>query len=165
MINPFVPFTKPLLDAFVRAGEKYFIRQSFPRAKDHFDKGIKGYFIYTHYADIAHAQHHLSAISHDPYRRLYEWDNPEHQEKLKFAATKPTDYKIFSAVLVKDWEEQLSSNLKGKVRNFVENKIGWKPSRSDTLDFKIYLHYGELYAKLKLQGEEVRVKLEDIENF
>lgn len=165
MLNPFSPFTKSLLDAFVKSGKKYFVRQSFARAKDHFDEGVKGYFIITHYADIAHAQHHMMAISDDVYRHLYEWDNPEHRQKLNVAVSNPPGYKIYSAVLIKDWEKQIRDNLKEKTRGYIEKNIGWKPGRSDTVDFNIYVNYGELYAKLKLQAEEVRVKLEEIENF
>lgn len=165
MLNPFSPFTKSLLDAFVRSGKKYFVRQSFARAKDHFDKDIKGCFIITHYSDIAHAQHHMMSISYDSYRYLYEWDNSEHQKRLYVAADNPPGYKVYSCVFDKDWEKQIEGNLKEKTRGFIEKNIGWKPGRSDTVDFNIYVNNGELYAKLKLQAEEVRVKLEEIENF
>lgn len=164
MINPFAPFSKALLDAFVRRGNKYFVRQRFTRGRDHFDEGIKGYFIFTHYADIAHAQHHMMAIGRDPYKYLYEWDNPEHQQKLNTAASQPNSYKVYSAVFIKDWEKLVSS-MKEKAKDYIETKIIWRPGRGDNVDIAIYVNYGELYAKLKLRGQEVRVKLEEIENY
>lgn len=165
MYNPFSPLSKPLLDAFVRLGKKYFVRQSFARVKDHFDKNVKEYFIITHYADMVRAQQHMMSIGHDAYKYLYEWDNPEHRQKLNVAAGNPPGYKIYSAVLTKDWEIQIRSTLKEKTRGYIERNIGWKPRRSDTVDFILYVNNGELYAKLKLRAEEVRVKLEEIENF
>ena len=164
MLNPFAPLSKPLLDAFVKAGKKYFVRQSFPRAKDHFDECIKGYFIFTHYAEIGHAQHHLGAISQDPHRSLYEWDNPQHQLKLYVAAGQPAGYKVYSAVFIKDWEKLVNS-MKEKAKDYIETKVRWRPGAGDHVDINIYVHYGELYAKLKLRGQEVRVKLEEIENY
>ena len=65
MFNPFSPLSTRLEDAFVKAGKKYFVRQTYTRPSGHFDEGIKGYFIFTHYAEIGHAQHHLGAISED----------------------------------------------------------------------------------------------------
>ncbi|MEJ7740461.1 MAG: hypothetical protein WKF97_23840 [Chitinophagaceae bacterium] len=164
MFNPFSPLSKPLLDAFVKAGKKYFVRQTYNRARDHFDQGIKGCFIFTHYAEIGHAQHHYGAISQDPNKFLYEWDNPEHQSKLNIAASKPSGYKIYATVFQRDWEKTITNQLKEKVRKYIDYKLGWKPGRGETVAFTIYVSYGELYAKLKLRAQEVRVKLEDIEN-
>ncbi len=164
MINPFAPLSKALLDAIVSRGKKYFVRQSFPRGHDHFDEGINGYFIFTHYSDIAHAQHHMMAIGHDSYKYLYEWDNPEHQQKLYVAASQPAGYKVYSAVFIKDWEK-LVSGTRAKAKDFIETKVRWRPGRGDNVDISIYARYGELYARLKLRGQEVRVKLEEIENY
>lgn len=165
MYNPFSFLSKPLLDAFVKSGKKYFVRQSFPRAKDHFDEGIKAYFIFTQYSEIDQALHHLNAISHDSSKFLYEWDNPEHRQKLCVAADNPPGYKIYACVLNKHWGKQIESSIKEKTRGFIDKNIGWKPRRSDTVKFILSVDNGELYANLKLGAEEVRVKLEEIENF
>lgn len=164
MFNPFSFLSKPLLDAFVKSGKKYFVRQSFPRAKDHFDESIKAYFIFTQYSEIAHALHHLDAISHDPHRFLYEWDNPEHRQKLCVAADNPPCYKVYACVLNKHWQKQIQNAIREKTRGFIERNIGWKPRRNDTVKCILFVNNGELYAKLKLRAEEVRVKLEEIEN-
>ena len=164
MFNPFCLFSNVLLEGFVRAGKKYFVRQTFTRYEDHFDEGIKGYFIFTHYAEAGHAEHHLGAISEDRNRFLYEWENADHQRKLIIASRQPVGYKIYSSVFQKDWQTYLTNPLKQKVRNYINLKLGWNPSRGETLSFEIYANYGELYAQLKLGRQEVRVKLEDIEN-
>lgn len=113
---------------------------------------------------LHHAQHHLGAISQDHYWFLYEWGNPDHQQKLYIATSQPAGYKVYSAVFIKDWEK-LVSTTKAKAKDFIETKIRWKPGRGDNVDNSVYVNYGELYAQLKLRGHEVRVKLEEIENF
>ncbi|MEJ7766740.1 MAG: hypothetical protein WKF89_02940 [Chitinophagaceae bacterium] len=165
MLNPFSSLTKPLLEAFVKAGKKYFVRQTFSRGKSRLDQPIKGYFIFTHYADIAHAQHHFGAIEHDPHRFLYEWDKPGHKEKLLIAADSPPGFKIYSSLFEKDWQVHLSGILKENVKRYIDNNLHWKPGGSETVDFQVYNNYGELYAKLKLRSQEVRLKLEEIENY
>jgi hypothetical protein len=163
MFNPFAPLSNPLLLAFVRAGKKYFVRQTFHRGDDDFE-GTKGSFIITHYAEAGHAEHHLGAISEDQNRFLYEWENAEHQKKLILASNQPAGYKIYSSVFVKNWQAHISNPVKQRLRNYIQMKLGWSASRGERLSFDIYANYGELYAQLKLGSEEVRIKLEDIEN-
>lgn len=165
MLNPFALLTVPLLQAFVNSGKKYFIRQSFNRARDHFDEGMKGYFIISHYGEKGHAEHHLGAISEDRYRFMYDWENMDHRRKLLTAAAQPQGYRIYASVFNQDWEKYLTNPLKQKLRNYVESKLHWKPSVAETVGFDIYVNYGELYARLKLRNQEVRVKLAEIENY
>jgi hypothetical protein len=164
MFNPFAPLSKPLLDAFIRSGKKYFVRQTYTRAVGHFDEPVKGCFIFTHYAEIGHAQHHLGAISEDANRFMYNWDDYSHRQKLIIAAGAPAGYRVYSSVFERDWEKQISSRFKERVQKFIDYSLGWKPGRGETVDFNIYVNYGELYAKLKLRSQEVRIKLEAIEN-
>lgn len=164
MFNPFAPFSKPLLDAFIKAGKTCFVRQSFVRGKDYFDDNIKHCFIFSHYAQAGHAQHHYGAISHDGYRCMYNWNDPEHQRKLTVAAGNPAGYKIYSSVFENDWQKHITRPLRQKAKVFIETKLGWKPGRNQSVTFNIYTTYGELYARLTLKGQEVRIKLEEIEN-
>src|SRR5687768_7876136 len=165
MFNPFALLSKPLLYAFVQSGKKYFIRQDFKRASDHFHENVKRYLIITHYTEKGHAEHHYGAISQDPYKFMYDWENADHREKLHIAAAQPSGYKIYSTVFNKDWEKHITNPLKQKLRNYVEGKLGWRPSVAETIGFDVYVHYGELYARLKLRTQEVRVKLEEIETY
>jgi len=163
MFNPFAPFTPLLLQAFVNAGKRYFVRQAFTRARDHFDEGIKGDYIFTHYSEAGHAQHHLGAISHDPSGYVYNWNNPAHQASLAIAASGPAGYRIYSSVFGEDWQKHLTAPLRQKARQYIDLRLGWKPARGETIGFQLYVHYGEVYAKLTLKAQQVRVKLEEIE--
>lgn len=164
MINPFSPLSRPLLDAFIKSGKKYFVRQTYTRCRNLLEDGLKGCFIFTHYAEIGHAQHHIGAISEDSGRFLYEWDNKEHQQRLIVSAGSPAGYKIYSSVFEKDWQKWITMPLKDKVKKYIDDTLHWKPGGGETVDFQIYINYGELYAKLKLRAQEVRIKLEVIEN-
>jgi hypothetical protein len=162
MFNPFYPFTTQLLDGFVKKGKKYFVRQTFHRAMDHFDEGIKGYFIFSHYDNLTTAMDHFGAIANDAYRFLYDWDNAEHREKLKIAASQPKEYKIFAGVFKQDWERQVTNRLKEKVRMYV-SKLGWSPKPGEMVDTKYEIQFGELYMRLSYAGRQAKVKFEEIE--
>jgi hypothetical protein len=164
MFNPFYPFTKQLLDAFVQRDRRYFVRQSFDRGKGAFDEGIKGYFLFSYYDNLTTAQDHFGAISHDPNRFLYDWENPEHRQKLETAASGLKEYKVFASVLRPDYEKGLTDTIKKRIRGYVSSRLGWYPKGSDTLDTNFELQFGELYIRLKYGGRQAKVKFEEIEN-
>jgi len=164
MFNPFYPLTTQLLDAFVAKGKKYFVRQTFNRAKNPFDDEIKGYFLFSHYDSFTTAQDHYGAISHDPNRFLYDWNNPEHQQKLRVAASGLKEYKNYASVLRIDYEKGLTDKLKKKIRSYVSNSLGWHIKGNDTLDSNFELQFGELFIRFKYGGRQAKVKFEDIEN-
>ncbi len=164
MYNPFFPFTIQLLEAFVAKGKKYFVRQTFDRAFDHFDEHIKGYYFFTHYDNIFKAKEHFEAIAHDPNRFLYDWDNPEHEERLRKAASNLfKEYKVYAAVAKPDWERGLTNRLQQKVRAHV-TKLGWSPKAGDLVETKFEIRYGELLLVLKYGNRQTKAKFSDIEN-
>jgi len=162
MFNPFYPFTEQLLNAFIEKGKTFFVRQTFQRAKDHFDEGTKGYFLFSHYDNLVTAQDHFGAIGYDPNRFLYDWSNPDHQEKLKIAASGLKDYKIFAAVTRPGWDKGITNRLQEKVRIYVA-KLGWRPKGNETVETNFELQFGELYLRMKYKGREAKIKFEDIE--
>lgn len=163
MFNPFYPLTPDLLHAFVTNGKKFFIRQSFERARNGMDENIKGYFLFSHYDNLTTALDHYGAISYDGSRFLYHWDNEFHRERLLLAASGLPEYKIFAAVLKPGWDRPADKMLKNKVRKYIET-IGWHPKRDEGVLTNYELQFGELYIRLKFEGREAKVKFEEIEN-
>lgn len=163
MYNPLHPFTAPLLDAFVKSGKVYFVRNTFPRAFDHFDEGVKGYFLITHYDDRSKAMAHYDAIGHDKHRYFYEYSNPGHLEKLKVAASQPTGYRIYSAVFVEDWEKHITKELKEKVNRYMYRHTKWKPGRGEKTSLNFYFQFGQLYFSLSYDGDKISGTFDSLE--
>jgi hypothetical protein len=166
MINPFHPFTKQLLDAFIARNQKYFVRQTLPRAENPLEiEEIKGYFLISQYQTLGQAQEHYAALEKDKNRFLYEWNNPEHQERLIKAATTPEGYRIFASIFTADAQERIKRRLDTQFKSYVKWKLNWYPKRADGLEMSFYVQYGEVYCQLKTGSREARVKLEEIEKF
>jgi hypothetical protein len=163
MFNPFYPFNTALLDAFVKQGKTFFVRQTFERGIPPMDDSIKGAYLISHYDNLKDAQVHYDALSRNPNRFLYDWNSDEHQAKLKIAAGSPAGYKVYSSVFQKDWERHITDRMKKGIRLYVAG-LGWQPSRAEGLSTDFYQTFGELYIKLKCKGREVKVKFEEIEN-
>lgn len=163
MFNPFYPFTSQLLEAFVRRGKKYFVRQSFERAKGPSDENIKAWLLFTHYDSLTTALDHYGAISYDAKRFLYNWDKEEHRQKLMLAASGLSDYKIYASVLKIDWDKRVSKKQKDQLRFYIHNILGWNPRRDEGVLTNYEMQFGELYLRIKYAGREAKVKFEEIE--
>ncbi|MGB8190483.1 MAG: hypothetical protein WCF67_01130 [Chitinophagaceae bacterium] len=155
--------TVPLLQAFVKAGKVYFIRQTFNRGLKA-DQSSGKAFLFCHYSDIGLALTHYKNIPNDRYRRLYKWDDEKDQSDLRKAASQPAGYSIYANVLEKNWEDFINAALRMKVKNYVENRLGWTPGRNENVVFTLFPSFGELYANVRLRSREAKVKLEEIEN-
>lgn len=165
MFNPFAPFTIDLLNAFVQAGKKYFVRQTFPRGKSIMEPDLKGSYLYTHYNDAGSAQTHLSIIKDDPHRFLFDWTIEDHKLRLVKAANGMEGYKIYSSMLYDDVDKLVPQKLKSSMMAYLKYKLNWYPSRNDNLQFQFYPQMGELYIEMKFRNKEVRIPVSEIENF
>ncbi|MGB8192452.1 MAG: hypothetical protein WCF67_11065 [Chitinophagaceae bacterium] len=162
--NPFSPLTTDLLDAFIKSGKRYFVRQTFRRGRDHFNTDVKEYFLICHYTDIGYALAHFNGIEEDAYRFLYNWDDKEHRSKLEIAAQNPPGFRIYANVFEKNWQRHITNPIKYKIRRYIENSLQWRPSTGETVDFQLYSHFGETFARITHNNKEVRLKLADIES-
>ena len=165
MYNPLCLFTEPLLDALVKADKKYFVRQSYPRGFSQPGENIKAYFLLTHHAKLNEAKQHYHALIGRKERHLYDWENEEDRERLKKAVAQPEGYKIFAAVVMPDWKQGANGVLKVKLKKYIDLKLKWKPVKNQAVDFELYLNNGEVFVTLKLRNQQVKISLEEIENF
>ena len=93
----------------------------------------------------------------------YDWNNKEHQEKLKLAAKQPDRYKIYSTLFYPNWEEKITKQLKEKVSQYIYRHTNWKPAKGEIVNPNFYWQFGHLFTTLKFNGQQIRVKFEDIE--
>lgn len=162
MFNLLAKFDDRVLDGFITQGHRYFVRQTFERAREPFDITTKAHFLICHYKDPAKAKEHFDVLTDDPNRFLYNWDEPEHQQRLKMAAGQPAGYKIFSNTFMENWEHHITDRFRAKIRAYID-ELGWKPSRNDTVRFDFFPRFGEPFATLRFKKRVVEVSFDEIE--
>lgn len=162
MFNPLAPWTEKALNGIIQEGHRYFVRQTFNRAKDPLDPDVKGCYLLCHYKEEAAAKEHFDALKNDPNRFLYDWEDEGHRKKLMIAAGMPPGYRIFTNTFMPDWERHLTRRIKQNIRNYIQRK-GWNPRGEETVMIAFYPHFGEVMIILKFRGQEVRVNFEEIE--
>ena len=162
MFNPLAPLNEAALGGLIKAGMRYFVRQTFHRARTPLEEHIKGCFLFCHYEAYAAAKEHFDALKDDPHRFLYDYEEPAHRAKLRIAAARPDGYKLYTNTFMPNWRQHLTDRIKKKIRAYIQSR-GWNPRREEGVKISFFPHFGEVMIRLKCNRQEVRVKFEDIE--
>ena len=163
MHNPFVLLTTWLLESLIKAGNTFFVRQTYKRGKNQLDPLNKAAFLFTHYTDYSRAKTHYDTLDNDPNKFLYNINEAEHYEKLFVAAGQPEGFHIYSPLVQQPWKP--TPAIAAKIRNYINHKMNWTPARSDQVKVDLFVQFGELFITLKCGIHELKVPLADIENF
>lgn len=158
MTNPFQIYSPALLAALMKAGHVYFVRQPYARGIDHFEEGLKGAFLISHYREEGHARMHFEALQDDRARCFYKIHESEDLAKLELAAWQPAGYRIYAPLLLKPWEP--SRTLKGKVRQYIDQHLQWRQGNVRT---NLFTQFGELFLTLKRGTQEISIPLSAVE--
>ncbi|NLR60724.1 hypothetical protein HGH93_21620 [Chitinophaga polysaccharea] len=162
MHNPLSLLRNDLIDAMIKEGNTFYVRQTYLRGINHLDENMKGAFLFTHYKDKQRAQAHVDSLRHDQYAKLYDVNQPSDKEKLYTAAGQPPGYQVFAAVL-KDREWKPPAQLANHIKNYVSSRLNWKPRGKQSLTVSLLLEFGELFINLRSGEGEVKVPLKDVE--
>jgi hypothetical protein len=145
----------------IDAGNRYFVRQTYERGLNPFDKVQKAAFLFTHYRDLPSAQMHYNFLHYDANRFLYDSSNPAHAAKLDIAAKQVPAYPVFTPLLEKPWEP--SEKMSELIRRYIRAHLNWTPSREETVKADLFTEFGELFVNLKFRSFQTKVPLADIE--
>ena len=146
---------------------RYFVRQSYPRGRDHFDENIKAVLLLTYYyeddIETTRAEMHVSLLKNDPYRFLYDARHPDHRERLLKAAAQPAGYKIYINLLPAKWKAP--AFLRDKIAQYIAEAMPeWRVNRYSKLDITLQERFGNLYLDLHWKGRKATVQLDAIDS-
>ena len=166
MYNPYALLTVPLMQSLMKSN-RYFVRQSYTRGRDHFDEQVKGVFLLTYYYDddieTTRAEMHVSLLKEDPYRLLYDARLPEHRDRLLKAASQPVGYKVYINLLPAKWKAP--AFLREKIAHYIAETLPeWKVNRYSNLDITLQERFGNLYLDLHWKGRKATVQLDAVDH-
>lgn len=161
MHNPLALLSVELIMSLQQLHFVAFVRQSYPRGKDHFDKETIETFLITPYKDLALANDHMQHIAADHRKCLYYTGIPEEMEKLLIAASQPKGYKVYVALL-KDRKWKGGAQLEPKLKRYLQANTRMR-GKDGEIVADLYLHYGELMLKVVNPSGEINVPLSEIE--
>lgn len=164
MFNPCYIFSTELLEAMVKKDVVHYVRSTYKRGLNTKDTYCKGSFLISHYHDPAEAERHYNAIQYDPHRFFYDVRKPEHLEKLRQAAAQPEGYKVYSKILIPDIEKKITAIFKENTRRYLFKNTNWDLKGKVSIMPFLYFQLGELYTRIAHQGDEIKIKFEELEN-
>jgi len=161
MHNPFGLINEKLLNALIVAGNRYFVRQTYPRGLQPFNENQKAAFLLTHYRERDAAEKHYTFLQHDRYRFLYDSDHPAHLVKLEMAARQFPEYPVYTPLLQKAWEP--SEKMVAHIRRYIAAHFNWRVPREEAVKAELFTEFGELFVNLKYKSGSASVPLAEIE--
>jgi hypothetical protein len=165
MFNPFEIFRESLTDAFLQAGKRYLVSQTFRAAAGEAMAEGKETILLTHYDELARAQIHFSAVKTDRYAAIIDLCNQKHLEKIRQMLDPGSRYLVYSSLISSraGVERSLNARLGPNMRRFINRNTKWKIGADETIRPQVDLAFGELYIILKYRNQQVRFKLAELE--
>lgn len=161
MHNPLALFSPQMLKVMIDMGFTIFVRQSYPRGKDHFNNEIKEALLITPYRDIGLANQHFQYIRFDKRKYIYQVHHAEELQKLHKAVSQPEGYRVYiDKIAAKEWKAP--PQMKTKVANYIRLNTKWKRQDGD-IGINLFLHYGDLMLRISNGSEEIKILLSEIE--
>jgi hypothetical protein len=163
MHNPLALLTPALVTALMDDGFTLFVRQSYEAAREPDEPTVKELFLITPYRNIGEANQHFTHIRFDHRKYIYQTHHQEEVSKLYTAASQPTGYKVYVALLKEqEWTPPLY--MDPAVRIYISRKTSWRPKRPEEVGAELFLRYGILTFRLTYGDEEITVPLSELDN-
>lgn len=161
--NPFVKFNADILDRLISSGVKYFVRQTYDRARDHFDGQTKGIFLLSHYKDVAAARNHFTTtIKYDSAKKIYDINQPYDLNSLAVAASQPEGYQVYIDLFSFELDKwQPPEPLAKKMERYLRSSA-WKAGGGE-ISANINYQLGVIYVTFKRGTQVMKVDLTEID--
>lgn len=140
MYNPFIPFTKAILKAQVREGNRWFVIQRFPWPLVAAGKG----FMVTAYQKEEDALWHASQLAEKEGKALHL---PDDLPKLEALLQTGSEYRLYvDKIKEENWNKRMLKVYEKPIINFLRARTLF--NRKDTIDILFTLELGRVKAKI-----------------
>jgi len=161
MFNPAYPFTIELFESFNAKGVKYFVKSTYKRG---INGAIHQVFLISHYHEKSEAERHFNAIIKDVHRDIFDTDKPEDFVRLKKETENSPERVSFSKLIHPENEKRATERYRENTKRYLFKNTNWDLKGRVTIYPKFYFQLGELYVRIAHQGDEIKMKFEDLEN-
>jgi hypothetical protein len=163
MFNPYALYEAKYLEGFKTKGVKAFVKQTYDRGRNLLEQNPGPAFLLTHYNEIKMAINHMDAISNDPERRLFMFDNFSDLLELQRIGRPGAEELVYMSLKTPGAEQKAKKILDKKLRAYISFKLNWLVPASETVQFSLEFIFGEIYAVLRHGHHSHKVKMEEIE--
>src|SRR3954462_9456843 len=166
VMQPFVKLQREFVQGFIKMKKIYLVSQSYRTADNPDATPPKKAILFTDYDDkwLAHA--HYEAIKGDKYAYMLDLTNPIHKQRVMSLISDNSKHVAYwAAVMSKEkLAKELNERYTDNIRHYIKVKTNWQIGGKETLHPMVQVIFGELYITFRYAGEELRIKLKEIEN-
>lgn len=166
MFNPLEKFDSRLIDAFRNKGERYLVSQTYRQGLDDFWEPGKESLLLTHYAGLELAAFHVSMIREDKYKALIDLEKENHRTRIFEILRHDSKYVVYSSLIGdrKRVEKRANHTFKANIFRYIRRYTSWMIQPHEVLEPHLKLLYGEFLVSIERFGEQIQMKLTDLEN-
>lgn len=164
LYNPFRRLTMEVLEKWITA-TPYVVAQHFRRAFPYYSPGNKTGLLLTPYQYLFDAEKHLHALVDQRYAALIQLQHPNHLNTIQNLLLLSSDYLLFDGAT-----PQLNEKLKHAVQQFhpkifayLNREVDIDPVTTFPAAPRLEIHYGEIYLLMGTGSDQLKIKLETIE--
>lgn len=165
MLNPFSRFEEKFISTFLNLKKRYLISQTL-RLTSLPEIDGKTFLLFSHYSDKGLAKIHFNAVSTDKLAAIIDLENDEHLQKVLSMLNPDSQYIIYSSLTIdpKELKTITEKLFTQKIHKYIAGNTNWSISRDHTIKPRLEITFGELYVNIKYKSQNIRMRLQELEN-
>lgn len=165
MLNPFSRFEEKFIPTFLNLKKRYLVSQTL-RLGSLPNNESKTFLLFTHYSDMGLGKIHFNAVSTYKLSAIIDLENDKHREKVLSMINRDSQYIIFSSLTIdpKELKTITEKIFTQRIHKYIASNTNWSISRDYTIKPKLEITFGELYVNIKFKSQNIRIRLEELEN-
>lgn len=165
MFNILEKFRPEMVEGFRKMKHRYLVSQTYREGIDHFDNNLKEPLLLTDYNDFNLARVHYNAVKKDKYAAIIDLEKDEHRQKVMGLLRSESKYIVYSAFVnnVQKIKERADFKFDASIRRYITKNTNWRIGSDKTINPQLQLIFGELFVIIKYAGQQLRIKLADLE--
>ncbi len=165
MLNPFCRFEEKFISTFLNLKKQYLVSQTL-RLSSLAQIDSKTFLLFTHYSDKGLAKIHFNAVSTDKLAAIIDLENSKHRQKVLGMLNPESQYIIYSSLTIdpKELKTITEKLFTQKIHKYIAGNTNWSISRDHTIKPRLEITFGELYVNIKYKSQNIRMRLQELEN-
>lgn len=166
MFNPLEKFDNRLIGAFRNKGERYLVSQTYQKGIDRFWEPDNESILLTHYSDPERAAFHLNMIGADKYKAIIDLEKEKHRCRVISILQPASGFVVYCSLIgdKKRVEKRANHTYKANIYRYIRRYTSWVIQPHEVLEPHLKLLHGEFLVSIERFGEQIQMKLTDLEN-
>lgn len=165
MFNILERFKPQMIEGFRKMKHRYLVSQTYREGYDHFNDNPKDCLLFSDYEDLGMANVHFRAVKNDKYAALLDLEREDHRNKIYQLLQPESRFDVYCAFINNAKQVKARADVKfdGNIRRYISKNTTWRIGSDKTIKPQLQLIFGEIFVVIRYGGQQLRIKLADLE--